>query len=144
MQDTGGSTLKRVLVVDDDPLNRRLVAACLRGDGIVIDEAADGLSALWMVFERNPDLVILDLELPQMDGVSITRTIRNSSGACCGVPIIALSATTDFDARARCADAGTNEYLAKPLADPGTLRAKVRAHLSGREIAPPSIAQPLP
>ena len=132
--------MKRVLVVDDDAFNRKLVAACLRNDPLIVDEAADGLSALFMVFERRPDLVILDLELPRLDGLTIARSIRNSGGACAAIPIIAFSATADRNAPARCADAGTTEYVAKPLVDPSSLRDKVRAHLSGRAALPPSSA----
>jgi CheY-like chemotaxis protein len=131
---------KRVLVVDDDPLNRKLVAACLRDDALIIDEAADGESALEMVFERRPDLVILDLELPRLDGFAIARMIRMSGGECAHVPIIAFSASADRDARTRCADAGTTDYLSKPLVDPSSLRDRVRAHLSGIIAPPPSFA----
>ena len=131
---------KRILVVDDDPLNRKLVAACLRDDAVIIDEACDGLSALRMVFEREFDLVILDLELPRLDGFTIARNIRASGAACAAVPIIAFSGSADRDARARSADAGTTDYLAKPLVDLSSLRDKVRAHLSGHGTVSPSLA----
>ena len=120
--------LKRILVVDDDADNRRLVAACLRTSDVVIEEACDGLSAFHCVVDRPPDLVILDMDLPVLDGYSAAQMIRSCALRAAAVPIIALTAEVD-DAAARCLLAGADDYMAKPLTDPRLLRAKVRARL---------------
>jgi len=130
---------KRVLIVDDCPDNRRLVAACLRSvTGIVAEEAADGWSALRMIAKWQPDLIILDMNLPALSGYQIARMLRAWGGRFADVPILALTATIEPDARARCLQAGVTDYIAKPLIDPRALLAKASAHLSyGGERTPP-------
>jgi CheY-like chemotaxis protein len=124
----GGS--KRVLVVDDDSDNRQLVAACLRALGaVVVDEANDGLDALRAVLEHEPDLILLDMDLPLLDGYRAARMIRLCGPRAAVVPILALTAASEIDARTRCIHAGATDYVAKPLVDLDVLRAKVCALL---------------
>src|SRR3972149_6605688 len=93
------STFKRVLVVDDDSDNRRLIGACLRSLGaVVVDEAADGLSALRAVLEDEPDLIVLDMDLPLLDGYRAARMIRVCSARAATIPILALTAAMESDA----------------------------------------------
>ena len=127
---SGVERLARVLVVDDSPDNRRFVAACLRSDDVVIDEAGDGLTALGLVLERRPDVVVLDVDLPVLDGLGALRGIRAAGLGPDDVRVIAFTARSEPDASARCTEAGADDYLAKPVRDPSVLRGKVRAHLA--------------
>jgi CheY-like chemotaxis protein len=129
---------KHVLVVDDDADNRQVVAACLRAMGeVVVHEACDGLDALRSVLEHRLDLILLDMDLPVLDGYRAARMIRICSPRAAVVPIVAFTAAIESDARARCIGAGATDYLAKPLADLSVFRAKVGALLAaGRAPSP--------
>jgi CheY-like chemotaxis protein len=130
---SGSSYAKRVLIVDDSEDDRRLVAACLRSvTDVVAEEAADGWSALRLIIQRAPDLIILDMNLPVLSGYLTARMVRAWGGRFADLPILALTADAQPDVHARCLRAGASDYIAKPLRDPTVLRAKVRAVL-GRE-----------
>ena len=136
--------VKRVLIVDDDFDNRRVVAACLRSLGeLIVDEADDGLGALRSVIEHEPDLIVLDMDMPYLDGYRAAQMIRVCSERAATVPILALTGAIERDAYTRCLDAGASDYVPKPLADLPALRAKLGTmlELTQRE-APPSPAQP--
>jgi CheY-like chemotaxis protein len=125
--------LKRVLIVDDSADNRRLVAACLCSViDVVAEEAADGWSALRMIVKGEPDLIILDMNLPVLSGYLTARMVRAWGGRFANLPILALTAAAEPDARAQCLRAGASDYMAKPLIDPTALRAKVCAALGHR------------
>ena len=126
-----GSAPRRVLIVDGCSDNRRLVSGWLSSAGdIVADEAADTWSALRMIVQREPDLIILDMNLPVLDGYLTTRMVRAWGGRFADLPILALTAAVEPDARAQCLRVGASDHLAKPLIDPIALRAKVAAALS--------------
>ena len=123
---SGNSGAKRVLIVDDSADDRRLVAACLRSvSDVEAEEAADGWSALRMIITREPDLIVLDMNLPALSGYLTARMVRAWGGRFATLPILALTAAVEPDAHARCLRAGASDYMAKPLVDPATLRAKV-------------------
>lgn len=126
----------RVLVVDDCPDTRRLVAACLKNTQVIVEEAADGLSALRLAREKRPDLVILDLDLPHLDGLGVTRALRADGLDAKTMRVIALSARADAEIEDLCAKAGMNDYLAKPLRDLSVLLRKVRRQLALRPRSP--------
>jgi two-component system alkaline phosphatase synthesis response regulator PhoP len=115
---------KKVLVVDDDAKTVELVKLYLNRDGYQVLTAYDGAEALRLAREGYPDLVVLDLMLPDIDGLSVCRTLRRESD----VPIIMLTArTTDQDKLAGL-DIGADDYVTKPFS-PKELAARVRAVL---------------
>lgn len=112
------------IVIEDEPQIRRFVRGALEAEGWVVHEAGtlrDGLAAAGT---RQPDLVVLDLGLPDGDGLSLIRDVRGWSG----VPIIVLSARTDEADKIAALDAGADDYLTKPFGT-GELLARVRANL---------------
>jgi len=117
----------RVLVVEDDPDIAQLVAHYLEKAGFTAEITASGRDALTSVATRPPDIVVLDLMLPQVDGLEICRTIRGND-ATAGVPIIMLTARAEESDRIVGLEIGADDYLAKPFS-PGELVARVRALL---------------
>lgn len=115
---------KKILVVDDDVKTVDLVKMYLERDGHAVLTAYDGLSALQTFREHQPDLVVLDVMLPGMDGVTICRTLRAESE----VPVIMLTARTRDQDKLTGLDTGADDYVTKPFS-PGELAARVRAIL---------------
>jgi two-component system alkaline phosphatase synthesis response regulator PhoP len=118
------STNKRVLVVDDDAKTVDLVKLYLKRDGYKVLAADDGAEALKLARESHPDLIVLDLMLPGMDGLEVCRTLREESD----VPIIMLTARTTEDDRLTGLNCGADDYVIKPFS-PRELAARVRAVL---------------
>jgi len=116
--------LARVLVVDDEEQIRRAVGRALNTRDYVVDLAADGQEALRLAKDTGPDLVILDLNMPNQDGLSVCRQLRTWSQ----VPILILSVREDEADKVAALDLGADDYLTKPF---GTdeLMARVRALL---------------
>ncbi len=115
---------KRVLVVDDDVKTVELVKLYLSRDGYKVLTAYDGTEALRLAREAHPDLIVLDLMLPGIDGLKACRIIRNESD----VPIIMLTARTTEEDRLTGLDSGADDYVTKPFS-PKELAARVRAVL---------------
>ena len=115
---------KKVLVVDDDVKTVELVKLYLNRDGYRVITAYDGVQALRLAREAHPDLIVLDLMLPGIDGLEICRTLRAESD----VPIIMLTAMTTDDDRLTGLDLGADDYVTKPFS-PRELAARVRAVL---------------
>jgi len=111
----------RVLVVDDEPAIRRFLRASLTAHGNEVFEAATGQEALAAVAAHRPDLVILDLGLPDMDGVQITQQLRGWTR----IPIIILSVREHEKDKIAALDAGADDYLTKPFSM-GELWARMR------------------
>lgn len=103
----------RALIVEDDPDVSGLLRAALKRDGHVVEHAATGEDALWMATEFDFDVVVLDWELPTMDGVSVCRSLRERGR---WVPIIMLTAHREIDERVTGLRAGADDYLTKPFA----------------------------
>jgi two-component system KDP operon response regulator KdpE len=101
----------RVLVVDDDPQILRALRINLTAHGYHVTVAADGAAALRAAADRHPDVVVLDLGLPDLDGAEVIEGIRGWSP----VPIIVLSARTDSADKVRALDAGADDYVTKPF-----------------------------
>lgn len=114
----------RVLVVDDERPIRRFLTTSLRVHGYAVFEAADGPEALAAVVDQRPDLLILDLGLPGMDGVEVTRRLREWTP----LPIIVLSVRDQEQDKIAALDAGADDYLTKPFGI-GELLARMRAAL---------------
>ena len=121
---TGVANAGRVLVVDDEPQIRRSLRVTLHANGYEVDEAATGEAALDMASVHPPLLVILDLNLPDMNGVEVTRRLREWTR----LPIIVLSVRGDDDAKVRALDAGADDFVTKPFSVPELL-ARMRVAL---------------
>jgi signal transduction histidine kinase/CheY-like chemotaxis protein len=104
----------RLLVVDDNEVNRIVARAQLDAVGIAVDEAADGAQAVEMAGRGHYDLILMDVHMPVLDGIEAARRIRRQ-GACRETPIIALTADAFESERQRCIGAGMSDHLAKPL-----------------------------
>src|SRR5918998_5388641 len=117
----------RVLIVEDDDAIADVLRRTLRQEGHEVRSSGDGIGALRAAEEFVPDLVILDLGLPGLDGVEVCRRLRSESD----VPILILTARTDLDDRVSGLDSGADDYLAKPF-ERGELLARMRALLRRR------------
>ena len=111
----------RILVVDDEPEIRRFLRASLRAQQYEVIEASNGTQALEVMTQRQPDLMILDLGLPDIDGVEVTRRIREWSQ----IPIIILSVRDREKDKIEALDVGADDYLTKPFGV-GELMARMR------------------
>ncbi|MBT9513573.1 MAG: two-component system response regulator KdpE [Acidovorax sp.] len=116
--------MRTVLVVEDEPQIRRFVRSALEAEGWQVHEAGTLREGLSAAGTRQPDLLVLDLGLPDGDGVELIRDVRGWSA----VPIIVLSARTDEAEKIAALDAGADDYLTKPFGT-GELLARVRANL---------------
>ena len=108
-----GETSHRILVVDDNAINRRMLEVGLRRSGFVVDTACDGSEAVAAAERSSYDLVLMDVQMPVMDGVEATRRIRDRAAD--GPQILALTAHGTEADRAVCLDAGMDDYLTKPV-----------------------------
>ena len=106
--------VKTVLVVEDFEDNRFMMRRLLELDGYRVIEAINGQEAVAMAERERPHLILMDLSLPQIDGLAATRSIRQLDGMT-SVPIIAISAHDTSDFRTEALKAGCNEYLTKPV-----------------------------
>lgn len=125
-----------VLVVDDEPSVRDILSAYLEKAGFRAITAPDGLEAIATAEAERPDLVVLDLMLPGLDGLAVCRSLRATSS----VPILMLTARGEGLERVRGLDLGADDYLGKPF-DPNEVVARVRAILrrTAGELAPAAL-----
>ena len=114
----------KILIVEDDAEIRRLVRDALETEGFSVLTAVGGKEAIAIVTHASPDLIVLDLGLPDIDGVDVVRTVRRASGT----PILVLSARSDERQKIEALDAGADDYLTKPFGM-GELLARVRVAL---------------
>jgi two-component system, OmpR family, response regulator MtrA len=114
----------RILVVDDDPSIAEMIGIVLRGEDFEPEFAAEGAAALAAFRDRRPDLVLLDVMLPGVDGVEVCRQIRAESG----VPVIMLTARGDTADVVKGLESGADDYVVKPF-NPKELVARIRTRL---------------
>ncbi len=119
-----------VLIIEDEPQIRRFVRAALESEGCQVHEADTAQRGLIEAGTRKPDLVILDLGLPDKDGVSVIRDLR----AWTDIPVIVLSARTQEAEKINALDSGADDYLTKPFST-GELMARIRVVLRRRAVA---------
>ena len=125
---TIATLMTTILVVDDEPKIARLVSDFLESAGFGVISAADGQEAVMRARTEHPDLVVLDLGLPRLDGLDVTRRLRRDGD----VPIIMLTARDDETDRVIGLELGADDYVTKPFS-PRELVARVRAVLRRRE-----------
>jgi CheY-like chemotaxis protein/HPt (histidine-containing phosphotransfer) domain-containing protein len=117
-----------VLLVEDNPVNREVADELLRAGGLRVDAAEQGAQAVELALERQYDLILMDVQMPVLDGLEATRAIRDGGSH---VPIVAMTANAFNEDRAACLAAGMNDHLAKPV-DPATLYATLQRWLPQR------------
>jgi two-component system OmpR family response regulator len=134
----------RILVVDDDPHIRDLLSFALAKSGMEVDQAADGEEALAAVEARPPDLMVLDINLPRLNGLDVCRKLRASGGAQSQLPILFLSSRDDEIDRIVGIEIGGDDYVVKPFS-PREVVARVGAILKrsgGKAAAESGSGQP--
>jgi adenylate cyclase len=121
-----------ILVVDDDAVNRKLLEHNLLADGHRVIAAKDGNEAVERLHEEPPDVVLLDVLMPGLDGFGVLEHIRADS-TLQDIPVIMISGLEDFESVIRCIELGAEDYLPKPF-DPVLLRARINAGLNKRRV----------
>ena len=121
-----------ILVVDDVPANRELLLGNLEHLGYEVREAHDGLEALDAVDEREPDLILLDVDMPRLDGIAVCERLKAHPTRRL-IPIVILTASNDRETRLRGIAAGADDYLSKPF-DASELLVRTRVLLREREL----------
>jgi signal transduction histidine kinase/CheY-like chemotaxis protein len=115
---------RRVLLVDDTMVNRRLASKMLEKLGVAVDVAANGLEAVAKAESQSYALILMDCQMPEMDGYEATQRIREHEGGLRHTPIVAMTASAMPEDRKRCLDAGMDDYISKPVRQ-DTLRSAV-------------------
>ncbi len=110
----GGNLTQSVLIVDDEPMARTLLRLMLVRAGFNVSEAEDGYDALKKVQDYQPDIILLDVMMPGMDGFTVCETLRGEEKTS-ALPIIMLSAKTDLESINKGLRVGATKYLTKPI-----------------------------
>jgi len=118
---------KKILLVEDNEVNMRLVKLTLKNQDYDFIEASNGEDAIDLAEERKPDLIILDIQLPKMDGYEVARTLKNT-GSLKHIPIIGLTAHAMKGDEERVLNSGCDAYVSKPL-DTNQFRGLVKSFL---------------
>jgi CheY-like chemotaxis protein len=116
----------QVLFVEDDPMNRRVVKDMLRVVGADMEEAADAETGLRMIQDGTYNIILMDLRMPGMDGLTAIRQLRATTGDKAMLPVIVVTADTAVDLRQQCMDAGADDVILKPVAMGALLNAMGR------------------
>jgi two-component system response regulator MprA len=125
------SKKKKIIIVDDNEEIAAFLGFELANEGYEVDIAKDGLKGLMLIRQSNPDLIILDWEMPKMSGIEVCRRIRESSD----IPILMLTAKKSLNEKVEGLDTGANDYLIKPF-QLAELLARIRALLRQNKSAP--------
>jgi two-component system cell cycle response regulator DivK len=106
--------MKKILIAEDRPSSRELIRTVLEGCGYSVSEASDGREAVEVAKRENPDLLIVDLQMPALDGLGVLAELRRDERFA-DVPIVALTASAMQGDRERALEAGFTEYITKPV-----------------------------
>jgi len=120
-----GMAHERILLVEDNPMNRRVAEFLLKAHGYVVFEASDGQEARELAEKHVPDLILMDLQLPGVDGFATTRAIKQNT-VTKNIPIVALTAYAMAGDAERAIEAGCDGYITKPI-DPDEFPTPVAA-----------------
>jgi DNA-binding response OmpR family regulator len=126
----------KILIADDDVETLRLITLMLERQGFEVLQASNGAQAIKFAIETRPDLIILDVMMPEVDGYQVTRQLRQDPG-CANTPILMFTAKSQVDDKVTGYDAGVDEYLTKPI-HPAELVARVKALLSRNKLRAPT------
>jgi CheY-like chemotaxis protein len=118
----------RVMVADDNPVNRKVALGCLKRLGYQADSATNGVELLERLRHVAYDLVFMDVQMPEMDGLEATRRIRTEFPPANQPRIVAMTAAAFPEDRSRCMDAGMDDYVAKPVSMDELTAVLRRAH----------------
>jgi len=121
---------KRILLVEDNEVNRRLAGFLLRSHGYQVREATTAAAAFEMVDKERPDLIVMDIQLPGMDGLEITRKLKEQP-ATADIPVIAVTSYAMKGDREKAFAAGCAGYVTKPI-DKNTFIQEVAAHVGNK------------
>jgi CheY-like chemotaxis protein len=121
----------KLLLADDNPVNREMVSKLLRKKGHTVTAVEDGVAA-WEAYQKeNFDAILLDIEMPEMDGLETCRKIReHESGSATSIPILALTGLSDPEDRKAHSEAGMNGTMAKPI-DIRTINRSLQEYIEG-------------
>jgi CheY-like chemotaxis protein len=119
--------MKKVLVIEDNEKNRYLISFLLKGAGYEVIEAVTGEEGVMTALTEHPDMILMDIQLPEIDGYETTRRIRASPGGAT-VPVIALTSYAMTGDRERALAAGCTGYIEKPI-NPDTVLDEIRKFL---------------
>ena len=123
----------RILLAEDNKVNVEVATLILEGAGYTVDVAADGFEAVAAIRRHDYSLILMDMQMPGMDGISATREIRAFEGSGKRVPIVAMTANAMADDHRRCLEAGMDDYVSKPIT-PAQLRETAARWLEGRSL----------
>ena len=123
--------MAKILLVEDNEMNRDVLSRLLMRRGYEMILAVDGESAVQVALAQLPDLILMDISLPHLDGYEATQQIR-AAGTCAAIPIIALTAHAMATDRDRALAAGCSDYETKPVEFPRLLE-KIQKHLADRK-----------
>jgi len=124
--------MKKVLVIEDNDNNMKLITFILEKNGYSTIRAEDGRTGIELALREKPDFILLDIQLPDMDGLKVLKAIRKSQ-INSGIPVIAITSYAMSGDRERLMEAGCNGYLEKPI-DPAAVMDQIR-EITGERIA---------
>ena len=127
--------IKKILIAEDDPASRELLLEILDSMGYEVIAACDGAEALQKIGETHPDLALLDIQMPTLDGFAVLRRIRQDARFA-NLPVIALTAYAMKEDQEKTLRAGFNAHISKPV-DVASLRSQIERHLSTNVIFDP-------